>query len=299
MELRQLRYFLRTAETLSFSEAARRLCISQSTLSQQIRQLEQELDVQLFVRDSHSVCLTDAGLQLRHTAERTLLAAEECRTQMNDMRNEVCGTVRVGVTESCASILEQPLRDFVRMYPHANVEVHYTGTHSMQEMLYRHQLDFAMAFSPRVPDPELDAEPLFTDRLCAIMSVSHALASRKQLSFSDLPLSSLVLLSKEMPARQAVDYYMREAGLEVKPRIVVNDAAYMLDLVTHSGFVTLQAGVTAVGRNGLVAIPMAGCSTALEGCVFTPRGSYTRRAASVLIGMIRQEAEIREMMRLS
>lgn len=296
MELRQLRYFLRTAETLSFSEAARRLCISQSTLSQQIRQLEQELDVQLFVRDSHSVSLTDAGEQLCHTAERTLLAAEECRQQMEDMRSELSGIVRVGVTESCAAFLQQPLRDFIRLYPKVNVFVQYTGTHSMQQMLYRHQLDFAMAFAPSEPDPELDAAPLFSDRLCAIMSVSHALASRHQLAFRDLPRTSLVLPAPDMYARRAIDAFMKEAGTILTPRMEVTDSAYMLDLVEHSGLVTLQSGAVAAGRPGLVAVPIIDCNCNLNGCIFTPRGSYVRRAASVLISMIRHEAEMRSML---
>lgn len=58
MELRQLKYFVKAAETLNFSEAARLLYVTQSTLSQQIRQLEQELDTMLFDRDSHNVRLT-------------------------------------------------------------------------------------------------------------------------------------------------------------------------------------------------------------------------------------------------
>ena len=61
MELRQLKYFVKTAETLNFSEAAKALSVTQSTLSQQIRQLEQEIDTVLFVRDSHSVQLTESG----------------------------------------------------------------------------------------------------------------------------------------------------------------------------------------------------------------------------------------------
>ena len=61
MELRQLKYFLMVAKTLSFSEAAKRLYITQGTLSQQIKQLEDELGFQLFSRTSHSVALTEAG----------------------------------------------------------------------------------------------------------------------------------------------------------------------------------------------------------------------------------------------
>ena len=64
MELRQLRYFVKVAETLNFSEAAKALFVTQSTLSQQIKQLEQDLDTPLLIRSSHSVALTEAGMEL-------------------------------------------------------------------------------------------------------------------------------------------------------------------------------------------------------------------------------------------
>ena len=64
MELRQLRYFIKVAETLSFSEAAKALFVTQSTLSQQIKQLEHDLDTLLLERSSHGVTLTEAGSEL-------------------------------------------------------------------------------------------------------------------------------------------------------------------------------------------------------------------------------------------
>ena len=79
MELRQLRYFVKAAETLNFSEAAKGLYITQSTLSQQIRQLETELDVQLFQRNSHEVTLTEAGAELLPYAKETLYTADTCK----------------------------------------------------------------------------------------------------------------------------------------------------------------------------------------------------------------------------
>ncbi len=72
MELRQLRYFIKVAERLNVSEAAKDLCITQSTLSQQIRQLENELGVQLFDRTSRGVELTEIGIEMLPYAAKTV-----------------------------------------------------------------------------------------------------------------------------------------------------------------------------------------------------------------------------------
>lgn len=69
MELRQLKYFVKVAETLNFSEAAKELFITQSTLSQQIKQLEAEINAQLLQRNSHGVALTEAGAELLPTPD--------------------------------------------------------------------------------------------------------------------------------------------------------------------------------------------------------------------------------------
>ena len=78
MELRQLKYFVKVAELLSFSEASRQLNITQSTISQQIKQLEDELQVSLLIRTSHGVTVSDMGKAFLPQAKRTLREAESC-----------------------------------------------------------------------------------------------------------------------------------------------------------------------------------------------------------------------------
>ena len=87
MELRQLKYFLRVADTLNFSTAAKELFITQSTLSQQILQLERDLDQPLFMRNSHEVTLTEAGQTLVPLARETLQAAENCQLRLDELKN--------------------------------------------------------------------------------------------------------------------------------------------------------------------------------------------------------------------
>ena len=103
MELRQLRYFIKVAERLSVSEAAKDLCITQSTLSQQIRQLENELGVQLFDRTSRGVKLTEMGVEMLPYAAKTVQDAEVCVDHISDIQNLKAGVLRVGVSYSFAS----------------------------------------------------------------------------------------------------------------------------------------------------------------------------------------------------
>jgi LysR family cyn operon transcriptional activator len=91
MELRQLRYFVKVAETLNFSEASKALNITQSTLSQQIKQLEDEIGTQLFTRSSHRVLLTEAGIELLPCANKTLRDAQLCLSRMNDLNELLTG----------------------------------------------------------------------------------------------------------------------------------------------------------------------------------------------------------------
>ena len=113
MELRQLKYFAKAAETLNFSDAAKALNIAQSSLSQQIKQLEDELGVQLFLRNSHSIRLTEAGELMLPHALRTIHDAEACTDRIHDQRQHLTGTLNVGVTQSFSPILTDTVVSFM------------------------------------------------------------------------------------------------------------------------------------------------------------------------------------------
>ena len=113
MELRQLKYFVKVAETLNFSEAAKALFVTQSTLSQQVKQLEDSLGTQLLSRTSHSVALTEAGTELLPFARRTLLDADLCRQRIHDLEEGLGGVLNIGVTYSFSPILTESLFSFL------------------------------------------------------------------------------------------------------------------------------------------------------------------------------------------
>ena len=174
MELRQLKYFVKVAETLNFSEAAKELFITQSTLSQQIKQLEAEINAQLLQRNSHGVALTEAGAELLPYARRTICDAEMCRQRMFDLQDLLTGTLNIGVTYSFAPILTESIFTFMKQYPGVKLNVFYKPMAELMDMLRRRQVDFVLAFKPSETMEGIESHVLFLELSC---SDSESLAS--------------------------------------------------------------------------------------------------------------------------
>lgn len=118
MELRQLKYFEKTCELLNFTEAAHALCISQSTLSQQIKQLENELGILLFDRIGKRIILTEAGSSFLPYAKNAIRESENGKQIIRDLQNLDTGKLCIGATFSLSSLLTKALPLFSEQYPH-------------------------------------------------------------------------------------------------------------------------------------------------------------------------------------
>ena len=147
MELRQLRYFVKVAETLNFSEAARVLCVTQSTLSQQVKQLETELGMPLLSRSSHGVALTEAGKELVPYAQKTIHDAELCVVRINDLNCLSAGTLNIGVTYSFSPILTETLVTFMKIYPKVKLNIFYKPMAELMELLREREVDLCLLSS--------------------------------------------------------------------------------------------------------------------------------------------------------
>ncbi len=179
MEIRQLIYFVETTQTLNFSEAAKKLCISQSTLSQQIKQLEAELDEELFFRTSHEVTLTEAGLELLPFARQIVSDINNCQQRFLDLKKIATGCLNIGVTYSFGQILIETICNFTNRYPGIKLNIHYKTMSELTEMLCRRELDFFLAFRSAECNKEIEHQILFNNNLSVIMRSGHPLAQKK------------------------------------------------------------------------------------------------------------------------
>lgn len=293
MELRQLRYFVSVAETLSFSEAARQMCVTQSTLSQQVKQLEGELGTMLFIRNSHEVALTETGLEMLPYARRTLHSAEQCLTRIADITDMRTGTLDIGVTYSFSPILTETIIAFRRQYPDIKLNIHYKPMTELMDMLRTRKADFVLAFRPNVAVPDVESHILFQNYLAAIVRDSHPWAGRKSLTLAELAVCDLALPSQGLQARNAFDS-ISVPGLDFRIKVEMNEVNILLDIIRRTSLVSVLAEATIHNESGVKAVPLDFPDNEMAGCVHTLRGVYRKRSTQEFIRMLSDSLAVRE-----
>ena len=286
MELRNLKAFVKAAQLLNFSETARQMCVTQSTLSQNIKQLENETGYALFYRNSHEVQLTEAGKELLPFAEKTINAAEDCNRRMEDLRGLRCGQLSIGITHSFTQVLNETLKTYMKHYPNIRINIVYRPMTELIERLEKRELDFVLSYRPVNESANLDSHILFEDNLSVIVQTGHPLAKMRTVSLSDLAEYPAALPSKGLQARIAIDNILNELNLNLNVRIEMNEVGTLLRLVNDStNIYTILSSSATENTDNLVAIPInPACK--MEGCVQTIKGRYLKAASKKFIRIL-------------
>lgn len=294
MELRQLKYFAKVAETLNFSEAAKALFITQSTLSQQIRQLEQEMNAQLFQRNSHRVALTEAGAELLPYALHTLHSANTCFERIQDLQELLTGTLNIGVTYSFSPILTETLVTFMKRYPKVKLNICYKPMSELMDILEQREVDFVLAFKPSKYYEQIESHALFENYLAAIVHENHPLTKENNVTLAELKHYDIALPSKGLQARNAFDMIQSKYLVELKTRIELNEVNILLKLIRQSNMVTILSEATIHDEQGIKAIPLNMPENQMAGCVHMLKNTYRKRSAQEFIRLLSESNAIRQ-----
>lgn len=293
MELRQLRYFAKAAEMLNFSDAAKALNIAQSSLSQQIKQLEDELDVQLFLRNSHSIRLTEAGEVMLPLALRTIHDAENCTDRIHDLQKLLSGTLNIGVTYSFSPILTETVISFMSMYPHIKLNIIYKPMGELMELLAKRDLDFVLAFKPTQPIADVESHILFQNSLSAVVSTTHPLASKEKVTLSELAKYELALPSKGLQARNAFDSIVTTYN-NFHIRIELNEVNILLKLIRQTRFVTVLAEDSIYNERNVKAIPLDVPDNEMAGCVHILKDTYHKHSMKEFVRLLSESLAVKK-----
>ena len=288
MEIRQVRYFVMVAQTGCFSQAAKDLFISQSTLSQQIQQLENEVGVKLLERNTRKVTLSEYGQEFLPYAKNLIYDAEACLGSIMDVRNMATGKLVIGVTYTFSSVMVDVLKEFIRDYPGIRLSIRTALMEELMDMLERNEIDLALSYDPGHKYDNIESTELFRSGICVIARDTHPLAQKVSISLEELSRLKLALPVSGMQARDKFDSVLAEKGIKMNIAVEVNDMQILQKLVRDTELVTVFSRNAIKNSVGLKALEIENIQGETVGCCHTIKGRYKSIAAREFIRRLRE-----------
>jgi DNA-binding transcriptional LysR family regulator len=257
--LRDLRYFVAVAEELSFSRGAERLHISQPALSKQIRGLETTLRAQLFARDRRHVSLTDAGKALLDMARPLLDCWDEAVVAIADAAATQARRLRVGTLTSIGrDLYPSVITRFSKREPGWQVELQSCGWADPTAGLRHHVTDAAFVWLP-VGGDDIAVRMLTAEPRYAVLSASHPLARRREITFAEIVGEPFVALP--LAAGPLREFWLAADQRAGQPAVIaaeVSSADEKFEIVATGAAVALVSEGNAIvyDRPGIACVPV-------------------------------------------
>lgn len=285
MELRQLNYFLKAKELLNFTEAAKTLNISQSTLSQQIKQLEDELNVPLFNRIGKRITLTEAGQLFSDYALQSINRANEGLLLLQDLKNLNTGKITVGVIYSMRILFAKTLIEFAQQYPNIKIQVVFGTTKDLLEKLNLHQFDFVLTFHEKPNEPHLNYQTLLRSNMVLVTAKKSSLAPKSTISLNEVAELPLALPFSGYSTIQFFEESFSKKNLVPNICMEINDIPTLFEIVKTGHWHTILSD-TSVNDPDVVAIPIEGENMKRTIMIISLREAYEKKAVKKLYELL-------------
>ena len=220
MEIRQLKAFLAIAEARTFTAGAKRVNVTQAAISMQIRQLEDEVGLQLFTRTPRCVILTQAGEHLLQRARKILREHDAALAEIAELGGVEHGRLRIGSAsaEFATGQLPAILGKLKEKFPNAEMSVSVGTSQILVEKIRHGDVDIAFVSLP-VINTSITTEMLYSDEIVAIGHPDHPLNKQKTISAATLAEENLILGERGGNTRRMIDDFFHTAGL--RPNVVM------------------------------------------------------------------------------
>ena len=288
MDLKHLQALVGIADTGSFSAAALSIGTVQSNVSAHVARLERELDVQLVDRASGR--LTDEGEVVVSRARRVMQEIEAMVADVTALRQEIVGTVRLGMIGTTGRWLVPQLFDLLRMrHPHVHLNVAEGSSVQLEQQLASGQLDLAVVTFPLSGD-EILAAQLFDEDLMVVLPRDHPLCSQASIGLEDLAQLELLLPAPGTALRAEIDGATVPARVELVPAMEL-DGVRLIASLAFDGYGPAILPATAVPghlRGRFSVLPVVGLPRRRVGVAQRRRGlpSAPVRAVIDTLGVV-------------
>lgn len=231
MDLKNLTTFIHVAELGSFTKAGVALGCSQSTISFQIRQLEEELGFPLFERINRTVVLTDKGREVLAYAHQIRQMTDELKQSIQSDRPRSV-RIRVAMSDSlCNSLLEDNFQQFLQAHPGINLKIVAAGTEEMFRLLDHNEVDAILTLESHIYNTEyvIVREEEVAHHFVA--AASSPLAKLRQIPPEELVHQRFILTEKGMSYRRLLDEQLAQRSLEIIPVLEIGNPHLICELV--------------------------------------------------------------------
>ena len=289
MTIIQLETFLKITETRNFTTAANLLGYAQSTVTTQIKQLEEELGCLLFERLGKTIVPTAEGERLAEYAERMTQLQREIRLEIPGTQ-ETAGKIRLGVSESlCYNQLPRVLMQFRQQYPAVEIQLSFIMHDTFPELLKKGALDIAYSLNPAADYPDLDILYEKPETLGFYTSPDHPLASRKKVTEEDLAGVPLLLTSHSCSFRHMLLEDLAGRGITPKIALETSSKEILRQFAANGLGIAFMPDMAAGGQAGkplLKRLDWAGQDFPILSRVYIHRDKHRNFAIRELVRMI-------------
>ncbi|MFB9328521.1 LysR family transcriptional regulator [Paenibacillus aurantiacus] len=239
MDLKQLQYFVAVAEAGSFTQAARKLHLTQPSLSKMVRLLEDELGVQLIDRSAKPIELTDAGATILKSARKVLQSVDHMTGELEEVMSLKKGKLHLGIPPMIGSTFLPPVIErFLTRYPDIRLLVTERGGKRLEEDILQGELDFGMVILPVKDEAKYSILPCLHQDLLLVTDKQHAYAGRDTVPLHELEQEAFVMFREDFTVRHLIMEQCVLAGFE--PRIVLESSQW--DFMTE--MIAARYGIT-------------------------------------------------------
>lgn len=289
MELRTLRAFVEVVRQGGFSQAAKVVFATQSTVSKAVKQLEDELGVALLDRAGHRSTLTAAGEIVHRRALAMLAERDDLVAELDELRGLRRGMLRLGLPPLGSSTLFAPLfASFRSRYPGIEIRLVEHGSKRLEEMLQAGEVDFAASLMP-VPDA-FEAEPVRSEPLVALLPANHAFRNARSVNFQELAPSPFILFESGFALNAIILDACERRG--VTPDVVARSAQidFIVALVAAGLGVAFLPRMIAEQRahEGVARVLLDEPGTEWSMALVWRRGGYLSDAARAWLALVRE-----------
>jgi len=285
--LRHIRYMLAVAEHRNFTRAAEALHVSQPALSQQIKQLEETLGVQLFDRTGRTVRPTDMGSVYIEYARRALVDLEAGRHAILDVRDLSHGELRLAMTPTFTEYLIAPLIErFSSRYPGITLNVCEMTLDNIEQSLSDDRVDLGIGFAP-VRSDEIEVRALFDEKLTIVVGKGHPFAKKETpVSPQELADAPLALLTRDFATRAHIDAYFQSHRLSPKITVEANSISAVVKIVRYGRMATILPDAIAREHRALNHVEASAALPSRTVALLSRKGAYKSAASLAFAALL-------------